>query len=129
MNVTFQCVSCGLQKIGEPAVELARKAIQQKKAFEEALEVDRARREQERREREHAAEEARQEEIRRAVEAARQEEIRRQEELIVLSGRCAWESCLKSARHNSKYCSRTCSNKNARHRHRQRKKGVGIPFP
>lgn len=33
---------------------------------------------------------------------------------------CAWESCSNSPRRRSKYCSRNCSNKNARHRHKQR---------
>ena len=39
---------------------------------------------------------------------------------IVLAN-CAWEGCEKSSRSNSKYCSRECSNKNARARHRLRK--------
>jgi outer membrane biosynthesis protein TonB len=37
---------------------------------------------------------------------------------------CAWKDCDKKARPKSKYCSRTCSNKNARHRHAQRKKSA-----
>jgi hypothetical protein len=35
---------------------------------------------------------------------------------------CAWPGCEKARRPNSKYCSRACSNKNARHRHKQRRK-------
>lgn len=35
---------------------------------------------------------------------------------------CAWKSCVKPARPNSKYCSRNCSNKNARARHAARKR-------
>jgi len=35
---------------------------------------------------------------------------------------CAWPGCVKPARKNSKYCSRACSNKNARHRHKLRAK-------
>ena len=35
---------------------------------------------------------------------------------------CAWPGCGKPARKNSKYCSRACSNKNARHRHKMRAK-------
>ena len=34
---------------------------------------------------------------------------------------CAWEECDNPSRSNSKYCSRECSNKNARARHRERK--------
>ena len=39
----------------------------------------------------------------------------------VSTGVCEWEGCSKPARDNSKYCSRNCSNKNARHRHKLRK--------
>ena len=35
---------------------------------------------------------------------------------------CSWDPCENEARPNSKYCSRACSNKNARARHKQRKK-------
>ncbi len=35
---------------------------------------------------------------------------------------CAWPGCTQIRRSNSKYCSRACSNKNARHRHKQRRK-------
>ena len=34
---------------------------------------------------------------------------------------CAWKDCHRTARANSMYCSRKCSNKNARWRHKQRK--------
>ena len=34
---------------------------------------------------------------------------------------CGWRECQNQARPRSKYCSRACSNKNARHRHAQRK--------
>lgn len=35
---------------------------------------------------------------------------------------CEWGPCVNDARSNSKYCSRACSNKNARWRHKQRKR-------
>lgn len=35
---------------------------------------------------------------------------------------CSWDGCGKPARPRSKYCSRNCSNKNARSRHAKRKK-------
>ncbi len=35
---------------------------------------------------------------------------------------CAWPPCQNERRPNSKYCSRACSNKNARFRYRQRRK-------
>jgi len=34
---------------------------------------------------------------------------------------CSWKECHRTARANSMYCSRECSNKNARWRHKQRK--------
>jgi hypothetical protein len=37
--------------------------------------------------------------------------------------RCTWHQCNKRHRPNSKYCSRNCSNKNARHRHKARRHG------
>lgn len=36
-------------------------------------------------------------------------------------GTCAWRECSKPSRDTSKYCSRACSNKNARWRHARRK--------
>ena len=36
---------------------------------------------------------------------------------------CTWAPCEKIARPGSKYCSRACSNKNARARYKQRKNG------
>lgn len=35
---------------------------------------------------------------------------------------CDWHSCSDVARPGSKYCSRRCSNRNARQRHRKRKR-------
>ena len=35
--------------------------------------------------------------------------------------KCAWHECVKTAAPNSKYCSRNCSNKNARSRHKAAK--------
>jgi len=35
--------------------------------------------------------------------------------------RCAYEACRNAARDGSKYCSRACSNRNARKRHKVRK--------
>jgi hypothetical protein len=35
---------------------------------------------------------------------------------------CDWHSCHDPARPGSKYCSRRCSNRNARQRHRRRKR-------
>lgn len=40
--------------------------------------------------------------------------------LEALEGVCSWGLCDNPSRENSKYCSRACSNKNARARHRER---------
>ena len=37
---------------------------------------------------------------------------------------CAWMDCNEPARPNSKYCSRSCSNSNARWRHERRRRGL-----
>jgi len=37
------------------------------------------------------------------------------------TARCAYEDCANAAREGSKYCSRACSNRNARKRHKVRK--------
>ncbi|MEN0064023.1 MAG: hypothetical protein AAGA48_17860 [Myxococcota bacterium] len=49
------------------------------------------------------------------------------ERLIVGDQLCTWPGCDKPARPNSKYCSRACSNKNARARHKARQKKVKKP--
>ena len=38
---------------------------------------------------------------------------------------CSLNGCLSPTQDNSKYCSRNCSNKNARKRYRERKKVMG----
>lgn len=73
-------------------------------------------------EKEKAAKELRLGQRRKAAEEARRKEEQRQLEQSQRSceSLCAWEGCEKEARSTSKYCSRSCSNKNARARHRKR---------
>ena len=52
--------------------------------------------------------------------ARRERERLRREELQI--ARCAWEGCNEPHRSRSKYCSRDCSNRNARARHSERQK-------
>ena len=40
---------------------------------------------------------------------------------VIKQDLCAWRSCESPSRERSKYCSRTCSNKNARERYRKKK--------
>lgn len=49
------------------------------------------------------------------------------ERLVAGDQLCTWPGCDKPARPNSKYCSRACSNKNARARHKARQKKVKKP--
>ena len=46
-------------------------------------------------------------------------EVERQS--VVVSVHCSWDPCSKMRRKSSKYCSRDCSNKNARARHAARR--------
>ena len=59
-----------------------------------------------------------------APSASRASKVDLDDEPIILDANgvqlCAWKDCGKPARPNSKYCSRNCSNKNARWRHRPR---------
>lgn len=56
------------------------------------------------------------------LEARPEEEILPVPALAAAEGgeRCAWEGCAHAAREGSKYCSRRCSNRNARKRFRER---------
>jgi len=52
-----------------------------------------------------------------------EEEIRPAPKLDLLAEgaeQCAWDGCTHAARDGSKYCSRRCSNRNARKRFRER---------
>jgi len=60
----------------------------------------------------------------RAIEEALKEEearIAALREAERTAEECAWEPCASPRRKTSIYCSRDCSNRNARHRHRLRK--------
>lgn len=60
----------------------------------------------------------------RPAEADRPEEIELPEPIVLSTlheSSCAYEGCDKPARDGSKYCSRACSNRNARKRHKERK--------
>ena len=77
------------------------------------------------------AEEKRLEEIEKAEQKRKWEEVKRKKEEADrlaaekeawLTSRCLWHECEEEKRVNSIYCSRNCSNKNARARHRARVK-------
>jgi hypothetical protein len=84
---------------------------------------DAAKQEGERRRAARKLEEAQRHEAARQAQAAQQTEAQRE---AAADGEgdpsiCAWQGCGKPARDGSRYCSRDCSNKNARFRHKQRK--------
>ena len=61
-----------------------------------------------------------------AEQAAEQAALREQQRVEILRQRgslCAWGGCRVESRPTSKYCSRTCSNKNAHSRHKRRLQG------
>lgn len=62
-----------------------------------------------------------------AVEELHKTEGSPEARLVVGDQMCTWPGCDKPARPNSKYCSRACSNKNARARHKARQKKVKKP--
>ena len=61
----------------------------------------------------------------RPAETLRPEELPEPERVPVVAihptMRCAYAGCPNAAREGSKYCSRACSNRNARKRHKERK--------
>lgn len=148
-NFALKCRTCGKVLYGEVACQaeydqqyaawLAEQSTPARKAeLAEAARLEQARLEQERRiieadrnqraQRQRAQEESRrrQEEVNRAwaAQAARQ---RAAEQASVEAGTekstpgvCAWKDCEEPARTTSIYCSRGCSNKNARWRHKLR---------
>jgi hypothetical protein len=65
------------------------------------------------------AEEARKER-RRARDREYQRKKRQHLKLVQSTPRCVWNGCANTPRVNSKYCSRNCSNKNARFRAKER---------
>ena len=66
-------------------------------------------------------------ETRRLAEEARKLEERERKKVLPFPtparAICAWHECQEPCRANSMYCSRNCSNKNARARHRARQEG------
>ena len=112
-DAVFHCRCCGNRLFGKTAVDYTDKLFiehreeLQKKAAEAAKK---------------AAEAARKEAAERAA-ARKAAEMKRREALFeaVKSSVCAWDPCSEPRRSASKYCSRNCSNKNARARHQARK--------
>jgi len=136
----LHCWTCGKRVYGKAVDALM---IEQKRAYDlgakdreaEALarsKAEEASRDLDRRVR-MAVESRRREKVLKE-ESERQARLKNQIEFIEAASRlkgptprpkgvtCAWKECGARSRTNSKYCSRDCSNKNARWRHRQRKK-------
>jgi hypothetical protein len=97
-DALFHCFTCGHRVYGKAAV--AHTTLEQKR---------------------HQDEEARQaQEALAEIERKRKEKARLRRERRVISFQCAWGECPLPRREKSIYCSRNCSNKNARARHASR---------
>lgn len=132
------CNTCGKRVYGAEAVEAlvseskkrvqeARRAAEKKAREAEAIRaaiqrgLEEARRETERRAAEEAAREAARVEAKRAAEEARRA---RTLEEIMQNAKCAWPPCPNDHTMSSKYCSRTCSDKNAHARAKAKKEAA-----
>lgn len=120
-DAIFHCRCCGYRLLGLSAVEYTNRLMAE---FQEA-EKNKA----DARLREIEAERTRklEAETRRLVEEARKLEERERKKVLPFPtparAICAWHECQEPCRANSMYCSRNCSNKNARARHRARQEG------
>ncbi len=141
-ELIYHC-RCGKQMFGE---QLVKEYEQQKKAYElSSNDLDdgpepsqpgladlRERLASRRRASEDRSPETAEQQIRQREEEDRRWRVRVQEssqEIVSPSSgggsideECVWPGCTKPQRSNSKYCSRACSNKNARARHKARQK-------
>ena len=115
-DATLHCRICGFRAYGKVAVDhttrlrAAHQAAEKKRTHERLQEIERQRKlEEERRLQEMEAERLRLE-----------EEDRKVIQFPPLQD-CAWHECGQHRRANSIYCSRNCSNKNARFRHASRR--------
>ena len=124
----FNCFVCGSVKYGEVAIRQVfdpqlklweRKQAEEREAQERLAVL--AREEAARAQR--LLELALQREAERAAEEARlaREEVERMAVVADKGTPCAWEGCGNPASGASKYCSRTCSNNNARARYKARR--------
>lgn len=103
-DALFRCTTCGHRLYGKDA--LAHITLEQKRHQDEEV---------------RRAQEAEAERQRKEEERQRKEEERLRREHEVISFQCAWGECELPRREKSVYCSRECSNKNARARHAARR--------
>ena len=112
-DATFRCGACAFRIFGLAALSFAGEVL----AKAEVEQGERLARER--------LEDARLEVVR--LKGAVQEQERldrlaeeREQSSFAEGGKCSWKGCPQEKRSNSMYCSRGCSNKNARWRHQQR---------
>jgi len=112
----FHCHMCG--KVIYGAAKIEEEYNHQVQAFRARMEQDQKQRQAE----EDAKREQALLEVKRKIltEKAKRAALATPK-VVVQTPACAWKDCSNPSRKNSKYCSRDCSNKNARHRHRLRK--------
>ena len=103
-DMEADCYVCGWVKYGETAL---------RQAFEPQVERWK--------QRQHEAA------VQREEARLRAEEEREAPTVLAVGAKCAYPRCHNRARPNSKYCSRTCSNNNARARHAARRAATPPP--
>ena len=122
----FHCRCCGNRLMGAPAVDYTNRLMGEHLAAEKATAEKRLRRLEAERalrlEEVHRAKEARAK-----VKAKAKAKATQRRKVLPFPGTapavCAWDVCGEPSRSTSIYCSRNCSNKNARARHRARLEG------
>lgn len=122
-NAVFHCRTCGQMLVGAAAVGHVQQEQVRYEALKEARKAEAAEKARVLRERAEQVRRVERVELERQ-EAARDKKRARDREykrslraLRASSSTCSLESCGNSAGATSKYCSRACSNKNARARH------------
>ena len=117
-SAVYHCRTCGHVLYGVAAVE----NVQRQRGYSERQEAERQEVERQEAERQEVErQEAERQEVER--QEVERQEVERQE--VERQDLCALNGCRSSRRKGSIYCSRVCSNRNARSRYRARKKALG----
>ena len=130
-DMIFHCRTCGTRIYGPEKVQALVAAHQA--AVQAAQEREEKRKEEERRwlelqaEAERIQKEAAAKAAKAAADAARREARRKAAEAEIMSkAKCAWPPCQNDHTMTSRYCSRTCSNKNAHAREKAKKEASKV---
>jgi hypothetical protein len=128
-DLIFHCVTCGTRVYGPDKVKALvaqyEAVVQAAREREEQLLAEERRWKAEQEEK-RAAEAAERLALKKAAMEASRKEARRKavEEEILRNAKCAWPPCENDHTMTSRYCSRTCSNKNAHAREKAKKEAA-----